>query len=275
MSVEIALLGEVTAQIDQRLIDIGTPRQRCVLAALAVDAGRLVPADRLVARVWGAETPRRGRATLHTHISRLRGAFAGTLAIVHRSDGYTVEMARPDQAVDLLRFRSLCDQARSTAEDTRKVALLTEALALWHGQPLTGLTGEWVEGERDRWQQEHHAAEHDLIDAQLSIGLGDELVAPLSARTAQHPLDERLASQYMLALHRAGRTADSLNHYRQLRKHLLEQLGTDPGNALQTLHQQILAADPPPGHHTSEHDDPVGGASPATARDAPVVRGPP
>jgi DNA-binding SARP family transcriptional activator/tetratricopeptide (TPR) repeat protein len=244
MSVKIALLGEVIAQVDQRSVDLGTPRQRCVLAALAVDAGRLVPADRLVARVWGADTPRRGRATLQSHISRLRGAFAGSVAIVHRSDGYTLELDLPDQAVDLLQFRALRDQARGAGDDTRKVALLTEALALWLGQPLSGLSGEWVEGERDQWQQERSTAEHDLVDAQLSIGLGDELVAPLSARAAQHPLDERVAGQYMLALHHAGRPADALDHYRQLREHLIEELGTDPGNALQTLHQQILASEP-------------------------------
>jgi tetratricopeptide (TPR) repeat protein len=101
-----------------------------------------------------------------------------------------------------------------------------------------------VESERDRWLQERWAAEHDLVDAQLSIGLGDELVAPLSARVGQHPLDERVAGQYMLALHRAGRSADALNHYRQLRERLIGELGTDPGTATQQLHQQILTADP-------------------------------
>src|SRR5688572_9865035 len=102
MSVRIVLLGEVTAHVDQRLVDLGTPRQRCVLAAVAVDAGRLVPADRLLARVWGTDTPRRGRATLQTHISRLRGAFDDALAIAHRSDGYALVIDQPEHAVDLL-----------------------------------------------------------------------------------------------------------------------------------------------------------------------------
>jgi DNA-binding SARP family transcriptional activator/tetratricopeptide (TPR) repeat protein len=233
----IALLGEVTAEVDGRSVDLGPARQRCVLAALAVDAGRLVPADRLVERVWGADTPRRGRATLHSHISRLRGAFAGGVAIVHRSDGYALELARADQ-VDLLRFRALC------AQTPRTVASLTEALALWHGDPLTGLRGDWVDGERERWLQERLAAEHDLVDARLQAGQGDELVAELSMRTARDPLDERVAGQYMLALHRAGRSADALDHYRQLRERLVEEVGTDPGGALRDLHRQILAADP-------------------------------
>ena len=244
MSVKIALLGEVTAQVDQRLVDLGTPRQRCVLAALAVDAGQLVPADRLVGRVWGVDTPLRGRATLQTHISRLRGAFNGAVAIVNRSRGYILEIDQPQQTVDLLQFRALRDQARSAGGDTPRVALLTDALALWHGQPLSGLSGEWVEGERDRWQQERLTTEHDLVDAQLRTGQGEELVALLSGRSAQHPLDERVAGQYMLALHRAGRSADALVHYQRLRERLVEELGTDPGAALGDLHRQILAADP-------------------------------
>ncbi|HYQ61999.1 AfsR/SARP family transcriptional regulator [Actinophytocola sp.] len=244
MAAMITLLGEVTAQVDGRDVDLGPPRQRCVLAALAVEAGRLLPAERLVRAVWGVDTPRRGRATLHSHISRLRKASAGGLAIVYRSDGYTLVLDQPDQVVDLLRFRALCDRARGGGDDTRTVELLTEALALWRGEPLTGLSGEWVEGERDRWQQERWAAEHDLVDAQLRTGQGEELVARLSARTRQQPLDERAAGQYMLALHRAGRPADALDHYRRLRQRLVAELGTDLGAALQALHQRILAADP-------------------------------
>jgi DNA-binding SARP family transcriptional activator len=97
-----------------------------VLVALAVDAGRLVAVDRLVERVWGADTPRRARAGLHTHISRLRGAFAGALTIVHRSDGYTLVA----DEVDLLQFWALRDRAAGT-DDVRMVALLAGALALW------------------------------------------------------------------------------------------------------------------------------------------------
>ncbi|GAB2810080.1 AfsR/SARP family transcriptional regulator [Lentzea nigeriaca] len=242
MAVEIVLLGEVSARVDGRPVDLGPSRQRCVLAALAVDAGRLVPADRLVERVWGADTPRRGRATLHSHVSRLRKAFGGALAVVHRSDGYVLEV-EADQTVDLLRFQALRDRARR-ADGASQVAPLTEALALWHGEPFSGVSGEWVEGERDRWQQERWAAEHDLTDVLLRLGQGEELVAELSARAARHPLDERVAGQFMLALHRAGRTADALAHYRHVWDRLAEDLGTDPGAALQELHQRILDTDP-------------------------------
>ncbi|WP_158852148.1 AfsR/SARP family transcriptional regulator [Saccharothrix deserti] len=245
MAVEFGLLGEVTAHVGGRPVDLGPARQRCVLAVLAVDVGRLVSAERLVERVWGAETPRRGRATLHSHISRLRRALAVADAaeIVLRSGGYALVVNRADEAVDLHRFRDLCARARA-ADDQRAAALLEEALGLWRGEALTGLDGEWVAVERDRLRQERLSAEHDLTDVLLRLGHGEDLLADLSAREARWPLDERVAGQYMLALHRAGRTADALVHYRRLRERLVEELGTDPGTALQDLHRQILATDP-------------------------------
>ncbi|WP_033432902.1 ATP-binding protein, partial [Saccharothrix syringae] len=61
---------------------------------------------------------------------------------------------------------------------------------------------------------------------------------------AEHPLDERVAGQYLLALHRAGRTADALAHYRRHSARLADRLGIDPGAPLRELHQRLLAADP-------------------------------
>lgn len=242
----VRLLGEVGAEVDGRPVELGTPRQRCVLAALAVDAGRVVPADRLVERVWGVDAAPRARSTLHNYISRLRGVLAGAdgVAIVRRSGGYALIADTAEHVVDLYRFRGLCSATEAAGDDELTARLLTEALALWRGEALTGVAGEWVAAERDRLEQERLAAGHELVDARLRAGDGGELLAELSARAAQHPLEERVAGQYLMALHRAGRTTDALEHYRHVRTQLVEELGTDPGAALQELHRQILSADP-------------------------------
>jgi hypothetical protein len=135
-------------------------------------------------------------------------------------------------------------QGRTCADDVRAAGLLTEALALWRGDALAGLTGGWAEAERELLRQERLAAEHDLVDARLRAGEGEALVTELAARADRHPLDERVAAQYVLALHRAGRSADALEHYRRVRERLVDELGADPGPELAELHRLVLAGDP-------------------------------
>jgi DNA-binding SARP family transcriptional activator/tetratricopeptide (TPR) repeat protein len=244
LAVVVRLLGEVGVEVAGRQVDLGIPKQRCVLAALAVDVGRVVPVERLVERVWGADIASRTRATLHSYISRLRRALADVdgVAIVRRSGGYALIADMTEPVVDLHRFRDLCTCARR--DDVHSVRALTEALALWQGEALTGVNGEWAEAERDRLGQERLAAQHDLVDARLRAGEGGELVAELATRATQRSLDERVAGQYLLALHQAGRTNEALEHYRQVRVRLIEELGAEPRATLQDLHQQVLAADP-------------------------------
>ena len=237
----IGLLGEVTAHVGGQLVDLGPARQRCVLAALAVNSGRVVPLDRLAERVWTPETAPQRRGSLHTYLSRLRRILADDdVDIARRSGGYVLMAG----ATDLDRFRELCTRARRDADDVRAERLLTEALELWRDEALTGLDGDWVQAERDRLHQERSAAEHALTSVRLRLGQGEQLLATLSRRVALDPLDELAAAQYLLALYRAGRTADALAYYHQLREQLVAELGTDPGAALQALHRQILGADP-------------------------------
>ncbi|ANZ43235.1 hypothetical protein BBK82_34075 [Lentzea guizhouensis] len=254
---EVRLLGEVAVLVDGRGIDLGPARQRCVLAAVAVDVGRVVSVDVLAQRVWGAHPPQRARATLVNYLSRLRQVLAAVDAahLVRGAGGYTLKAGR--SVVDLHLFHDLCARARAcTGDDRQVVALLEEALSLWRGEALTGLDGEWSATERHRLHQKRLNAEHDLADALLRLGHGEDLVSGLSARAADNPLDERIAGQYMVALYRAGRAADALEHYRRLREQLVEDLGTDPGAPMRDLHRRILAADPALSTTTAQVGEP-------------------
>jgi DNA-binding SARP family transcriptional activator len=250
------LLGEIGVHAEGRAVDLGPPKQRCVAAVLAVEAGQVVPADRLVERVWGADAPPRTRTTLHSYVSRLRAALAGVdgVVVTRRSGGYALEADPELFTVDLHLARELRAAARTEAE--RAPALLGRALALWRGDALTGLAGEWAEAERERLGQERLALWQDLVDVQLRRGLGEDLVVELAARVREHPLDERTAGQYLTALHQAGRTADALQHFQVVRERLAEELGVDPAAPLQELHQRLLTADAPPAP-AAEAGEPV------------------
>lgn len=242
---EIRLLGEVTLLVDGRRVDPGPARQRCVLAALASDAGQVVSTERLTQRVWGEHPPARARPTLTNYLSRLRQVLKKTNAasIVRRSGGYALDVDRT--TIDLHLFGDLCDKSR-IADDREAAKLLRQALDLWRGEALTGVAGAWADTERERLHQDRLHVECDLADVLLRLGHGEDLVSELAARATGHPLDERVAGQYMLSLHEGGRAADALQHYRQVRARLVSELGAEPGPELRDVHRRILTADPRP-----------------------------
>ncbi|MBX6357883.1 MAG: AfsR/SARP family transcriptional regulator, partial [Micromonosporaceae bacterium] len=227
-------------------MDLGPLRQRSVLAVLLVDANRRVPIDELVGRIWGVRPPQRARETLYSYLSRLRQALAAAgVAILGHSAAYSVEV--DPAAVDMHRFTQLVAAARA-ADDEAAWPLFTQALGLWHGVPFADLDTPWVNGVREMLERERLAATLDRNDCALRLGRHSNVLTELATTAAEHPLDERVAGQLMLALYRSGRSAEALDQYRRIRDRLAEQLGTDPTPALAELHRRILNADPSLGH---------------------------
>ncbi|MET8154080.1 BTAD domain-containing putative transcriptional regulator [Actinoplanes sp. NPDC049668] len=242
MAAEFGVLGAVEARIGGQSIVIGHARQRSVLGVLLVEAGHPVTVDQLIDRVWGEDAPQRAAGALYSYLSRLRGALAAEVAIERRPSGYV--LAVDPQTVDLHRFRLLITQARAAESDQSATELTTRALALWRGEPFAGLDTPWLAATRRLLLSERFAAELDHNDVLLRLGRHGELLPALAAATDEHPLDERLAEQSMLALYRCGRQADADERYRRIRRGLADELGSDPGAALRRLHERILAADP-------------------------------
>src|SRR2546423_14884381 len=119
------VLGEITVEIDGEPVDLGSPRERLVLAALLMDVNRPVPADHLVARMWGDDAPPSAAATLRSYMSRLRSRG---IAIDRRATGYA--LIADARLVDVYRFHDLVTRAR-VADDADAASLFEQALALW------------------------------------------------------------------------------------------------------------------------------------------------
>jgi DNA-binding SARP family transcriptional activator len=226
-------------------VAVGAARQRCVLAVLLLDANRGVSVDQLVERVWGGRRlPERPRKAAQVYVSLLRSALASIdgVAIVRRPDGYLIEV--PEQCVDVHEFHRLVDQARTCADDDRAATLFQQALRMWRGEAFGELDTPWLADVRESLNQQRRTAERDLTDVQLRQGRHGTVLARLSLWAQEHPLDERLTGQLMLALFRCGRQADALAEYQRVRGRLADELGTSPGRALHELYQRILTDDP-------------------------------
>ncbi|MBG0563860.1 AfsR/SARP family transcriptional regulator [Actinoplanes aureus] len=220
------------------------PQQMLVLAALLVDAGRPVPVDELIIRVWGDDPPAQARRTLQTHVARIRRLLASTAAVAAvplvRHDGAYRLDAEPG-TVDLHRFEALTSEARDprrTADE--KAGLLEQALRLWRGEPLAGLAGDWAARTRERLVLRRAEATVAWADAEIRRGRPAAVVDPATRLVEEFPLLEPAAAVLIRALAAAGRTGEALDRYELLRRRLAEELGADPGPELARLHRSLL-----------------------------------
>ncbi|RSM37930.1 tetratricopeptide repeat protein [Amycolatopsis balhimycina DSM 5908] len=235
---EFRLLGAVEADIGGQPVELGPVRQRCLFVTFLVEANHILPVDRLADRVWEGAQP--NLATLYSYVSRLRHALATAegVAIVRRSGGYVLTV--DPETVDLHRFRRLVQVARQTRDADQAAAGYSEALALWRDRAFSGLDTPWINQLRATLDAERHAARLERNDLMLGLGRHTDVLADITALAAEHPLDERLACQLVLALYRTGRRADALRAYQDIRSLLLEELGLDTGPELRQLHQLVL-----------------------------------
>jgi predicted ATPase/DNA-binding SARP family transcriptional activator len=233
-ALRIGVLGPLVLEYNGQPVELPGGRPRALLAVLLGADGPL-SRDRLIDELWGERPPASAVSMLHVYLSKLRALLGEVL--VSGPAGYALV---PDRfELDAREFDALIEQARVDVE--RSGSLLSGALELFRGEPLCdvaceGSVAEWRRVLEDkRWQV--MLARFDVL---LDAGADGGLLSELERLAREHPLDERLVGQLMLALYRAGRQADALDAYRRVRARLAEELGLDPGPVLQSRHQQIL-----------------------------------
>jgi DNA-binding SARP family transcriptional activator/tetratricopeptide (TPR) repeat protein len=242
------LLGAVEAVFGSRHVELGTPKQRIVLAVLLVEAPRAVGVEVLIDRVWDEAPAGAGRRMVSTYVSRLRrvldemqAADAGSAELVRRPGGYQLRV--DSDLVDLHRFDQLVTRAEDRhRSDAERAGLLREALDLWQGEPLTDLPGAWAARTRRIWHQRRLDATVAWARLELRLGRHERVAGPVGELFAEHPLAEPLAATLITALHRDGRTAEALDSFAVIRRRLVDELGVEPGAELRAAHAEALGA---------------------------------
>jgi DNA-binding SARP family transcriptional activator len=247
---EIRLLGPLEVSSQGRAVEVAGRRLRLLVAVLALRAGQVVEAERLIDLLWGeASLPADPVNALQALVSRLRRALEAAgegERLVSRPPGYLLAV-EPDQ-VDVLRFERLAaagHAALAAGRQREAAASLGAALELWRGPALADFAGEpFTAAAATRLHELRLGAVEDRIEAELGVGEHPGLVAELEALAAEHPLRERLHALRMRALYAAGRQAEALAAYQRARQVLAERAGLDPSPELRKLEEAILAQDP-------------------------------
>jgi DNA-binding SARP family transcriptional activator len=253
MLADFRILGPLeVVDVEGHRLDLGAPRQRAVLAALLVHLNEVVSIDRLIDELWGDTPPGAATTSLQAYVSNLRRVLEPDRAprtpaaiLVTEAPGYVLRVA-PEQ-VDAYRFERLAADAHralGAGDGAGALATLDRALGLWRGEPLGDFSYEAFAGpEISRLNELRAAAEEDRVEALLVVGDQTGALAAVRPLVVRHPLREGLRALQMRALYDAGRQAEALRAYDDTRRVLADELGVEPGPALQRLHRQVLDHD--------------------------------
>jgi DNA-binding SARP family transcriptional activator/tetratricopeptide (TPR) repeat protein len=233
------LLGPLEVSVGGRRVDLGGLRQRRVLAALLLGAGRVVPLSRLVEAAWDDDPPATAQRQARNRVAALRqilgriGNFIDTEA-----DGYRLRVAPGE--LDLAIFGELARRGQATGD----AGLLRQALGVWRGPVLSGLGGACLAREVAPIEEQRLAVWEERLDLELAAGAQEAVVAELGGLVGAHPVRERLVGLWMTALHRCGRTREALSAYSDLAARLADELGIDPSPELRRLREELAQGGP-------------------------------
>ncbi|MEU0069232.1 BTAD domain-containing putative transcriptional regulator [Streptomyces sp. NPDC006332] len=224
---------------DGTSVPVGGARLRALLTVLALRPGRTVPASLLVDEVWDGDPPADATGALQALVGRLRRAL-GADAVASVDGGY--RLTAPPDDIDLHRFERLAGEgtrALADGDPAKAAVVLDDALALWRGPALADLPDRTAEAAR--WETRRLDVRRARHTAALALGHADQALPELTALCDSHPLDESLQALRLRALRDTGRPAEALAAYEDVRHLLANQLGTDPGPELRSLHGELLS----------------------------------
>ena len=242
----VGVLGPLEVWAARQQVDIAGPLPRRLLALLVTRSGRYLTVDALIDGLWGDDPPAAARATLQSHVARLRRSLGEPGVIAAGPAGYRLTVDAAD--VDAFAFVAAVQaghRALVGGDLPAAAAELSVGLALWRGPAFAEFSGcAALAAEATRLEQLRLDAVEWRIDAELACADLAPPVGDLEALVREHPTREGLWALLMRAMYRAGRQSDALEAYRRARRALVDELGVEPGRQLREVERLILAQDP-------------------------------
>jgi predicted ATPase/DNA-binding SARP family transcriptional activator len=242
VTVELALLSRVS--YGNR--EITGSRLQCLLALLAEDPHVGCSTSRLADELWPDEQPEHPVKALQILVSRAR-ARLGPGLIVSTPAGYRLALAEDQIDASAVLLGASESEKRSQAGDHLGALRQAEAgLALCEGaegwdsagtDPLSALRAARVPAYRSLLRSRALALSR--------VGRRAEALGPLGEQIRRNPRDEEVLAELLRSEAATAGPAAALARYADYQERLRDDLGTDPGPALQGVHQELLMADAP------------------------------
>jgi DNA-binding SARP family transcriptional activator len=247
------VLGPLEVRDGERTIDLGSRKQRAVLALLLIHARRVVSVDALIDGLWGEAPPATAQGTLQAYISNLRKILEpersrgeAPAVVVSQPPGYMIDV--PEEDLDASLYESLAARGSALSGEGRfekALKVLDDALALWRGPAYGDFTFEpFAREEIARLEELLMNVVENKVEAELALGRHRMLIGELRRWVEKEPLRERLRADLAIALYRDARQAEALATLREGREYLADELGIDPGPQLRDLEERMLNQDP-------------------------------
>jgi SARP family transcriptional regulator, regulator of embCAB operon len=256
---KICLLGPTTIVGETTVTRLGAPKQRQLLALLALRAGKVVSTGDITDELWGAAPPRSASTAIQTYICQLRKILRNcfpnrpekhVLATV--DPGYVLRVQQ--ESVDVFRFRESVDAARrlSSTATVEALTTLSCALSMLSGPPLADVRrGIVLQGDGALVDDELMAAHQMKIHLEMQLGRFGSVIAHLRPLIVAYPFVESFQVSLMESLYRVGRRRDAISAYHQLRSRIQDELGVDPSQDAKRLYSEIISFE---GDQTSAWD---------------------
>ncbi|MFD0335003.1 BTAD domain-containing putative transcriptional regulator [Streptomyces erythrogriseus] len=246
----IEVLGPLRAWRDGGPLALGPVRRQTVLAALLLRDGAVVSHEQLLDGVWGADPPASGTKVLASHVNPLRRTLdrAGTRhteSVIRSGKGW-YRFVLDDVRLDLADLAELGDRGlrtKASGDLGGAAEQLTEALALFQGEPLAQLSGPFAAAERERLSERRRTLRLARLSCLVDLGRYGDALDDLAPLPEADPYDESVLALRMRALYGCERQAEALHAYEDMRRRLADELGVDPGEELRRIHEAVLRQD--------------------------------
>ncbi len=240
---EIQMFGRLCARHREAEVSrFRTRKSAELLAYLACFLQRTHSREALLEQLWAEIDVSAARNRLSVELNSLRrqleppGIPQGGVLIADRS---SVRLNPEVCTTDTHAFETLIRRAEQIEAETEQIPILTEAVALYHGELLPGHYADWVLTEQERFREIHRNALRRLVRGLAHTEQWSRAVDYALQAAQADPLCEPSCRDLMTLYVRVGQPALALEHYRQLERALRENFAVSPSAPTRELAAKI------------------------------------